>query len=306
MSRMKSDIAAVRRFNRFYTRAIGVLDRRYDGSPFGLTEARVLYELASRKGATAAALGTALGLDPAQLSRILAGFARRGLLVRRASPGDARARRLDLGPKGRAAFRALRRTTERRIAGLLKPLAPSVRRDLVAAMGCIERALGGEAGPVVLRDPKPGDIGAVIAGQARIYHEEYGWNWEFDALVAEICAKFVRDFDPAFERCWIAERDGNVVGSIFCVRQSARVAKLRMLYVDKAARGTGLGARLADECIAFARAKGYRKLVLWTNDILTAARRIYVARGFVLEKSEKHRSFGKELIGQYWSLDLRR
>lgn len=302
---MKRDIAAVRRFNRFYTSAIGVLDRRYDGSPFGLTEARVLYELANRKDATAAALGADLGLDPAHLSRILAGFARARLLTRRTAPGDGRAWLLELSPKGRASFRALRRATEKRIGGLLRPLAPSTRRDLVAAMATIERALGGQAGPVVLREPRPGDMGEVIAGQARLYHEEYGWNWEFDALVAEICAKFVRDFDSASERCWIAERDGKVVGSVFCVRQSARVAKLRMLYVDKAARGDGLGARLTDECVAFARAKGYRKLVLWTNDILVAARRIYVARGFVLEKSERHRSFGKDLVGQYWSLDLR-
>lgn len=305
MSIMKKEIAAVRRFNRFYTGAIGALDRRYDGSPFGLTEARVLYELANRKGATAASLCAELGLDAAHLSRILAGFARRGILSRRVSSGDARARLLDLNPQGRIVFRKLRKATERRIGALLKPLAPSVRRELVASMGAIERALGGGAGAVLLRDPKPGDMGEVIAGQARIYHGEYGWNWEFDALVADICAKFVRGFDPAGERCWIAERDGRVVGSVFCVRQSARVAKLRMLYVDEAARGIGLGARLTDECVAFARAKGYRKLVLWTNDVLTAARRIYVARGFVLVKSEKHRSFGKDLVGQYWSLDLR-
>lgn len=305
MSIMKREIAAIRQFNRFYTGAIGVLDRRYDGSPFGLTEARVLYELANRKGATAAALCAELNLDAAHLSRILAGFARRGMLSRRVSPGDARASLLDLSPQGRAAFRKLRKATEKRIGALLKPLAPSTRRALIASMGVIERALGGTAAPAILRDPKPGDIGEVIAGQARTYHEEYGWNWEFEALVADICARFVRSFDPAFERCWIAERDGKVVGSVFCVRQSARVAKLRMLYVDESARGLGLGARLTDECIAFARAKGYRKIVLWTNDILTAARKIYAARGFVLEKSEKHRSFGKDLVGQYWSLDLR-
>ncbi|MCM0019670.1 MAG: bifunctional helix-turn-helix transcriptional regulator/GNAT family N-acetyltransferase [Tagaea sp.] len=302
---MKMEIGAVRRFNRFYTGAIGVLDRRYDGSPFGLTEARVLYEIANRKDVTAATLGGELGLDPAHLSRVLAGFARKRLLRRRVSPGDARATLLGLSPAGRKAFRKLRAATERRIGGLLRPLAPSERRELVASMGAIERALGGAAGPVILRDPKPGDMGDVIAGQARLYHEAYGWNWEFDALVADICAKFVRDFDPAYERCWIAERDGRVVGSVFCVRQSAGTAKLRMLYVDKAARGMGLGARLVDECIAFARAKGYRRLVLWTNDILVAARKIYLARGFVLEKSEKHRSFSKNLVGQYWSLDLR-
>jgi GNAT superfamily N-acetyltransferase len=170
----------------------------------------------------------------------------------------------------------------------------------------MKRARKAAANAAVLRDPKPGDMGEVIAEQARIYHEEYGWNWDFEALVVEICAKFVRNFDPARERCWIAEHDGTVVGSVFCVRQSARVVKLRMLYVDKEARGLGLGARLTDECIAFARAKGYRKLVLWTNDILTAARAIYVARGFVLIKSEQHRSFGKDLVGQYWSLDLAR
>lgn len=302
---MKSEIAAVRRFNRFHTRAIGALDRRYDGSPFGLAEARVLYELADGPGRTAAELGAALGLDPGHLSRILAGFARRRLILRRPAPDDGRARQVALAPAGKAAFGKLRRGTERRIGAMLAPLTPGTRRELVAAMGTIERALGGAAGPVVLRDPIPGDLGAVIAGQARLYREEFGWNWEFEGLVAEICAKFVRDYDPANERCWIAERDGRVVGSVFCVRQSARVAKLRMLYVDKAARGAGLGARLVDACIAFARAKGYRKLVLWTNDILAAARQIYVARGFILERSEKHRSFGKDLVGQYWSLDLR-
>lgn len=301
---MKSHIDAVRRFNRFYTRKIGVFDRSFDGSPFGLAEARVLYELERRKRPVAAELAAELGLDPAHLSRILSGFAAKGLAVAKTAPDDRRCRFLAITPKGRAAFRKLRLGTERRIGAMLRPLSPASRGALTGAMGTIERVLGGEAGPVTLRDPIPGDMGAVIGGQARIYAQEYGWNWEFEGFVAEICGKFIRDFDPKWEKAWIAERDGRVVGSVFCVRESKSVAKLRMLYVDQDARGTGTGARLVDEVIKFAKAKKYRRLVLWTNDILTAARKIYLARGFVLEKSEKHRSFGKALVGQYWSLDL--
>jgi DNA-binding MarR family transcriptional regulator/GNAT superfamily N-acetyltransferase len=303
---MKTRIDAIRRFNRFYTRKIGVFDRRFDGSPFGLAEARVLYELDRRGAPVAADLAAELGLDPAHLSRILAGFTRKGLVTRKTAATDRRRQFLTLSPKGRAAYRQLRNGTEKRIAELLRPLSPAAQDALTGAMATIERVLGGQGGPVTLRDPKPGDMGAVIGGQAKIYAEEYGWNWEFEGFVAEICGVFIREFDPKWERGWIAERDGRVVGSVFCVRENKSTAKLRMLYVDRDARGTGLGARLVDEVIAFARAKRYRRLVLWTNDILVAARKIYLARGFVLEKSEKHRSFGKNLVGQYWSLDLDR
>ncbi|MBL0933032.1 MAG: MarR family transcriptional regulator [Alphaproteobacteria bacterium] len=301
---MMNRIDVIRRFNRFYTRKIGVFDRRFDGSPFGLAEARVLYELDRRDKAVASEISAELGLDPAHLSRILAGFARKGLVTRKVASADRRRQFLTLSPKGKIAFRRLRAGTEKRLSALLKPLSPASQDALTGAMGTIERVLGGEAGPVTLRDPVPGDMGAVIGGQARIYAEEYGWNWEFEGFVAEICGKFIRDFDPKWEKAWIAERDGRVVGSVFCGRERKSVAKLRMLYVDRDARGTGTGARLVDEVIAFAKAKKYRRLVLWTNDILTAARKIYLARGFVLEKSEKHRSFGKALVGQYWSLDL--
>lgn len=301
---MMNRIDAVRRFNRFYTRKIGVFDRRFDGSPFGLAEARVLYELDRRRQSVAADIAADLGLDPAHLSRILAGFARKGLVTRKVAADDRRRQFLTLSPKGMAAFRKLRAGTEERISALLSPLSAASQDALTGAMGTIERVLGGEPGPVTLRDPRPGDMGAVIGGQARIYAEEYGWNWEFEGFVAEICGKFIREFDPKWEKAWIAERDGRVVGSVFCVRESRTVAKLRMLYVDRDARGTGTGARLVDEVIAFAKTKRYRRLVLWTNDILSAARKIYLARGFVLVKSEKHRSFGKTLVGQYWSLDL--
>jgi|AraplaMF_Col_mMF_1032025.scaffolds.fasta_scaffold00019_129 DNA-binding MarR family transcriptional regulator/GNAT superfamily N-acetyltransferase len=305
---LERDVAAMRRFNRFYTQKIGVLSEGLLNSPFTLTEARLLYELAHRDNPTATELGRDLGLDAGYLSRILAGFEKKKLLKRTPSETDGRRYHLALTEKGRKAFATLDEGSRAEIADLLQPMSSAARDRLAKAMAAIEAVLGPaatDAAPYTLRDPRPGDLGWVIHKQGRLYAEEYGWDASFEALVAEIVAGFAKNFDPKHERCWIAERDGEAVGSIFLVRESEKVAKLRLLYVDAAARGLGLGKRLVEECVAQARAFGYEKMTLWTNDILHAARHIYVDQGFKLAKEERHRSFGKDLVGQYWELDLK-
>jgi DNA-binding MarR family transcriptional regulator/N-acetylglutamate synthase-like GNAT family acetyltransferase len=303
---LERDIAAMRRFNRFYTQKIGVLGEGWLHSPFTLTEARVLYEVAHRDAATATELSRDLGLDAGYLSRILGGFEKKKLLRRTPSESDGRRYHLSLTDKGRKTFAPLEESTRRDVAAMLDPMPPAQRQRMVAAMDAIEAAMGGEAAreDYVLRGPKPGDIPLVIARQARLYAEEYGWNDEFEVMASEIVVAFAKSFDPNKERVWIAERGGEVVGSIFLVKQSDSVAKLRLLYVDAAARGLGLGKRLVEECVAQARAFGYKKMTLWTNDILSAARRIYVGQGFKLVKEERHHTFGKDLVGQVWELDL--
>jgi DNA-binding MarR family transcriptional regulator/predicted GNAT family acetyltransferase len=301
-------IAAVRRFTRFYTRRIGVLHEGLLGSPFSLTEGRVIYELAQRERVTASELGKELGLDPGYLSRILAGFERKRLISRRPSEADARQSLISLTPAGRKAFAGIDGRSAEEVGALLGALGPPDQARLVGAMQTVEALLGAspEAKPeIVLRAHRPGDMGWVIHRQAALYHDEYGWDESFEALIAEICAGFIKSFDPERERCWIAEIDGEIVGSVFLVRHSKEVAKLRLLYVEPKARGSGLGRRLVRECIAFAKKAGYARLTLWTNDILHAARRIYVAEGFRLVQEERHRSFGHDLVGQNWDLDLR-
>jgi DNA-binding MarR family transcriptional regulator/GNAT superfamily N-acetyltransferase len=299
-------VEAVRRFTRFYTRQIGVLHEGLLNSPFSLAEARVLYELAHRDMPTAAELGTELGLDAGYLSRILRGFVKDGLLAKTPSEQDGRQRFLALTAKGRKAFAPLDRRSRDEVGAMMADLAPAEQARLIEAMRTVETLLGRETAPpaYVLRPHRPGDIGWVIHRHAALYAQEYGWDESFEALVAEIGAKFIRDFDIRRERCWIAERDGDIVGSVFLVKQSDTVAKLRLLIVEPAARGLGIGHRLVDECIRFARQAGYRQLTLWTNDILVAARRIYEAAGFRLVLEEKHRSFGHDLVGQNWELDL--
>jgi DNA-binding MarR family transcriptional regulator/GNAT superfamily N-acetyltransferase len=299
-------VEAVRRFTRFYTRQIGVLHEGLLNSPFSLAEARVLYELAHRDMPTAAELGTELGLDAGYLSRILRGFVKNGLLAKTPSEQDGRQRFLALTAKGRKAFAPLDRRSRDEVGAMLADLAPAEQARLIEAMRTVETLLGRKTAPpaYVLRPHRPGDIGWVIHRHAALYAQEYGWDESFEALVAEIGAKFIRDFDIRRERCWIAERDGDIVGSVFLVKQSDTVAKLRLLIVEPAARGLGIGHRLVDECIRFARQAGYRQLTLWTNDILVAARRIYEAAGFRLVLEEKHRSFGHDLVGQNWELDL--
>lgn len=299
-------VSRVREFNRFYTRKIGVLRERLSRSPFSLAEARVLYELARQPGVTATGLAQELDLDAGYLSRILAGFEKHRYVARSAAPGDARQSLLRLTRAGLAAFRPLDRESTRDVAALLDPLSPAARERLLAAMREIGSILSPAAapGPVVLRPPRPGDMGWIIHRHGALYAQEYRWNEEFEALVAEIVARFLKKFDPAREACWIAERDGAIAGCIFLVRHSATIAKLRLLLVEPWARGHGVGRRLVEECIARARAAGYRKLTLWTNKNLHAARRIYERAGFRLVREEAHRSFGHDLVGQYWELKL--
>lgn len=300
-------IAAVRRFNRFITQKIGVLSEGLLETEFSLTEARILYELAHRDGPTATALGRELGLDPGYLSRILRRFETAGLLEKRPAPDDLRQSRLVLTRKGRAAFAPLDARSRDEIASLIGKLQPEAQNRLVAAMGTIERLLGvapADRPPYLLRPHQPGDIGWVIRRHGMLYAEEYGWDERFEALVAEIAAKFIQEFDAKRERCWIAERDGDNVGSVFLVRHSDEVAKLRLLIVEPSARGLGIGRRLVEECVRFARRAGYARIMLWTNSVLVAARHIYEAAGFHLVASEPHHSFGVDLVGETWELEL--
>lgn len=300
-------IGAMRRFNRFYTQKIGVLREGLLDSPFSLSEARVLYELANRDAPTASELARDLGFDAGYLSRIVRGFQGRRLLAKRRSERDGRQSHLTLTAKGRRAFATLDRRSRAEIGGLLSALIIEDQRRLVAAMRTIEGILAPDRrapAAYLLRPHRPGDIGWVIGRHGALYAEEYGWDATFEALVAEIAGRFLRDFDAKRERCWIAERDGANVGSVFLVKDTDVVAKLRLLLVDPKARGLGIGRRLVDECIQGARMLGYARLTLWTNDVLHAARHIYERAGFRLAREEPHRSFGHDLIGQYWELAL--
>ncbi|MGQ3209690.1 MAG: bifunctional helix-turn-helix transcriptional regulator/GNAT family N-acetyltransferase [Shinella sp.] len=299
-------IETIRAFNRFYTNRIGVLDRAYLDTPYTLTEARVIYELAVRGSTSASLLTEELSLDPAYLSRMLKAFAGKGMVDARKDPADGRGRLLSLTESGRSVAADLAIRSRDSISTLIAPLDEAERVALGASLCKATRLLGGgqSGDPIVLRDHRAGDMGRVIASQAKSYVETYGWNTEYEALVAEICANFLRNFDASRERCWIAEQNGDLVGSIFLVKGGESTAKLRLLHVDAAARGHGLGTRLVTECIRFAQKAGYKRLELWTNDILTAARRIYQTAGFRLEKEEAHHSFGQDLVGQIWALDL--
>ena len=299
-------IAAVRRFNRFWTRQIGVLGDYLD-SPFSLTETRVLYELAHRDGFTAAALAAEIGLDPGYLSRILSAFERRGFLQRVRSKADGRQAHLSLTARGRRAFAPLEARSRDEVGTLLGRLPAAKQERLVESLHTVEALLAASAerpSPYLLRARQPGDLGWVVHRHAVLYAEEYGFDEQFEALVATVIAEFVKHFDPGRDHCWIAEKDGQPVGSVFCVHRSRTVAQLRLLLVEPSARGLGLGARLVDECVRFARRAGYRKVTLWTNSVLVAARRIYEAAGFRLVHSEPHKSFGQELVGETWELDL--
>jgi DNA-binding MarR family transcriptional regulator/predicted GNAT family acetyltransferase len=302
-----SAIAAIRRFNRFHTRWIGALGGSLHGSGFGLTEGRVLYELAQRDGWLAGELARDLGLDPAYLSRILKRFTESGWLERERLQGDGRAQSLRLTQAGRQAFAPLDAASRGQAAALVGRLAPAGKARLVSALDDAQCLLAGGARPVatpIIREHRPGDIGWVVSAHGRLYAEDYGWDISFEGFVAEIAAQFLRDFKPLKECCRIAELDGTPVGSAFVVRESDEVAKLRLVIVDKRAQGLGLGKALVGEAIGFARSAGYRRMVLWTNDILLAARAIYVAEGFRLVAEERHRSFGQDLVGQNWKLEL--
>jgi len=300
-------VAAVRRFNRFYTQKIGVLHDGLLKSPFSLTQVRVLYELAHRDGPTATELRRDLGLDAGYMSRILGEFKKRGLVERKPSEADGRQRILRLTKHGRKAFAPLNARSSEEIAAMLSTLAEAEQSRLVDAMHTIERLLGTEPKaevPYILRSHQPGDMGWVTQRHGALYASEYGWDEQFEALVAGVVAKFIRDFDPKKERCWIAEKDGEIVGSAFLVRKSKTVAKLRLLIVEPKARGRGIGERLVSECVRFARQAGYRKITLWTNSVLHAARRIYERAGFRMVHEERHHSFGHDLVGETWELTL--
>jgi DNA-binding MarR family transcriptional regulator/GNAT superfamily N-acetyltransferase len=302
-------IAAVRRFNRFYTRRIGVLAHGHLGSAFSLTETRVLWELAHRDAPTASALARDLGLDAGYLSRVLARFARQRLLRRAASPTDARQTHLALTTRGRKVFASLDDRARSEIDGMLRGLAPADQARLVAALTAVESVLAPPtpgATPYVLRPPRVGDMGWIVHRHGVLYRQEYGYDERFEALVAKIIAQYVEEFDPRRDRCWIAERHGQPVGSVFAVKKSRTVAKLRLLLVEPEARGLGIGKRLVDECVAFAKEAGYRTLTLWTQRNLYAARRLYKQAGFRLTGRQRHTSFGPPSVAEVWDLDLRR
>ena len=300
-------VAAVRGFNRFYTRQIGLLHSSYLESPYSLTEVRVLYEIAHHPQTSAAVLAKQLGLDPGYLSRILLKFASRGLIRRQPSPDDGRQSCLSLTQHGVKAFSPLERSSDRLVADMLASLSVPDQARLIEAMRTIEQLLGAPSqtdAPYLLRAHHPGDMGWVIHRHGALYAQEYGWDERFEALVAQIAARFIQNFDARRERCWIAERDGSLLGCVFLVKESKSVAKLRLLLLEPAARGLGIGDRLVKECIRFARQAGYRKITLWTQSILIAARKVYERNGFELVSKEKHRSFGHRLIGETWELKL--
>jgi DNA-binding MarR family transcriptional regulator/GNAT superfamily N-acetyltransferase len=305
---MKQAVAAVRQFNRNYTKWTGLLDEHLLASRFGLTEARILYELATRRVATASDLIADLGIDPGYLSRILKGFVKSGYVSRERSLQDGRQVMLSLSKKGEAAFRPLNEKSADAVGQLLAVLTPEDRQRLVAAMTAIEDVLGQKdrigTAPANLRPPRVGDFGWIVHRHGVLYAQEYGWNEEFEALVAGITARFIQNFKPGREGCWVAEKDGRIMGSVFVVEEDAGTAKLRMLYVEPDARGEGLGTRLVGEVVKFVREAGYKRLTLWTNENLTAARRLYEKAGFKLISEEPHESFGHRLTGQYWELAL--
>ncbi|WP_440637915.1 bifunctional helix-turn-helix transcriptional regulator/GNAT family N-acetyltransferase [Bradyrhizobium sp. PUT101] len=300
-------IAAVRAFNRFYTRRLGVLDQHLGKSPFSLSEARVLYELAHRDVLAAKEIGNELGLDPGYLSRIIQSFDEKGLITRKPLPADRRQYQLSLTAKGRQAFAKLNLNSQNEVAAMLAQLSASDAARLTHAMATIESVLEqrrSQPTAFMLRSHRVGDMGWVISRQAVAYAAEYNWDISYEALVAEICAQFIKNYDAAREHCWIAEAGGEPVGSIFLVKATDEIAKLRLLLVEKKARGLGVGRALVEQCIQGARERGYSKMTLWTQSILLAARGIYQDAGFKLVKEERHHSFGADLVGETWELDL--
>lgn len=300
-------IEAIRRYNRFYTRKIGVLDEGLLESPFSLSQARVLYELAHREETTATALSGELAVNPGYMSRILRGLQEKGLVERRPSEEDGRRSFLSLTEDGKTAFAKLNADSRRQVAAMLESVSEEDQRALVQAMETIERILGMEPErkvPYILRPPEPGDMGWVVHRHGVLYSREYGYDETFEALVAEIVARFVQSFDPRKERCWIAEREGENVGSVFLVRDSESVAKLRLLLVEPKARGLGIGRRLVNECVRFGKKCGYEKIELWTQDELLTARHVYEQAGFRVVERQPHHSFGHDLVAEVWERQL--
>ncbi len=303
------NIAAVRKFNRFYTKKIGALDKGHLDSPFSLTDVRVMYEVANGNYVTAGDIGKTLDLDAGYLSRMLASFKKQGLLASKRSATDGRQILLSLTKKGERTFSSLNERTYKTVKAMLEKLTGEGRAGLIAAMEKIERLLGSDAQreskvPYIIRNHQPGDMGWVTYRHGVLYSQEYGWDERFEALVAEIAAQFICNFDAKRERCWIAEREGEIAGSVFLVKKTDAIAKLRLLLVEPSARGLGIGGRLVSECTLFARRAGYKKIVLWTQSNLSSARKIYQAEGYKLIKEEPHHSFGHDLTAETWELKL--
>jgi DNA-binding MarR family transcriptional regulator/GNAT superfamily N-acetyltransferase len=304
-------VGAVRRFNRFYTRQIGVLRKNYLDSPYSLGEMRVLYEIAHRGARTASDITRALDLDAGYLSRVLRNFEKSGLITRKTSIEDARQSRIALTARGAKTFAPFERRSQQQASAMLGKLEPTGQARLVAAMDSIETLLSGEA-PIsaekpryILRAPKPGDFGWIVSRHAELYAQEYGWTEPFEGLCAQIVADFVNNYDPKRERCWIAELDGDNVGTVMLVKDDKPgIARIRLLLVDPKGRGLGLGAQLVDECVQFARKAGYRKITLWTHSVLSAARHVYEKAGFTLTSSEKRRSWSKNVVAEFWDMKL--
>ena len=308
-------IAAVRRFNRYYTRQIGALRKTFLDSPYSLGEARVLYEIASRVSPTATELARALDLDPGYLSRVLRNFEKRGLIRKTASAKDGRQSHLTLTARGKSSFVPIDTRSQRASAAMLEHLAPADQNRLIVAMTTIETLLEGQAqGPAphqpapqrqyIMRQPGPGDFGWIVKRHAELYAQEYGWREPFEGLCAQIVADFVNKYDASRERCWIAETGGENAGTVMLVNDGDGVARVRLLLVEPSARGLGIGARLVDETIRFARSAGYRKMTLWTHSVLTAARHIYQSAGFKLMRSEPHQSWGQPVVSEHYDLEL--
>jgi DNA-binding MarR family transcriptional regulator/GNAT superfamily N-acetyltransferase len=304
---LATDVAAVRRFTRFFTRQLGIIEPKHLHTSFSLPEARVVYELAQRDRLTPGQLAKDLDIDAGQLSRLLQGLQQRQIIARKPAARDKRQSEISLTPKGRKAFAELNKRSEAHVQQQLKTLDVAARSRLVGSMQKIERELGGatEKRPVaILRTHRPGDIGWIISRHGALYFQEYGWDIRFEQLVAEIAAQFLKTYDPKWERCWIAEVDGEPAGTVMLVKGSDTVAKLRLLLVEPSARGLGIGQALVAECMRFAREAGYASMTLWTQSILVAARNIYRSTGFQLVKEEPHHSFGHDLIGETWERDL--
>jgi DNA-binding MarR family transcriptional regulator/N-acetylglutamate synthase-like GNAT family acetyltransferase len=308
-SAIQQATGAMRRFNRFYTRQIGVLRKTYLGSSYSLGEMRVLYEIAHAGARTASDIARALDLDAGYLSRVLRDFEKKGLITRKASRDDARQSQLAMTARGLKIFAPYERRSQQQAGAMLGQLEPAQQIKLVAAMQTIEGLLDGNAEPerkpdYILRQPKPGDFGWIVTSHAALYAQEYGWIEPFEGLCAQIVADFANKNNPACERCWIAELNGENVGTVMLVKDSEDVARLRLLLVNPKGRGLGLGARLVDECIRFARAAGYKKITLWTHSILTAARHIYEKAGFLLTASEPRHTWSKDVVAEFWDLEL--
>lgn len=304
---LQADVAAVRRFNRFYTRQIGLIEPKHLHTSVSLPEARIIYELAQRQPLSPKTLTEELGIDPGQMSRTLQGLQQRQLISRKPSSQDGRQIEIALTAKGRATFADLDKRTQDFVSAFLKGLPPGNRSGVVKAMEAIERAFRSDGvvkAPIVLRTHRAGDIGWIVARHGALYTEEFGWTIDFEALVAEIAAQFIKTYDPLRERCWIAEIGGQPAGSVMLVKGSKSVAKLRLLLVEPSARGAGVGKALVGECLRFARQAGYKSVTLWTQSILLPARKIYKDAGFRLVETKPHHSFGADLVGETWTLDL--